>query len=389
MSYNVGGLKLNQPFRIRRIGHFGFHSPDVDATAAFLSQALGLSISDEDDFTSRVPSLPKKDATGWFLRCGADHHTLVIGSQNMIDTREPARKGAIVGQISWQVGSLREVVEGTSFLEKHAHLRRVGRDAPGSNWHAYAYDPDGYINEIYYGMEQIGWDGRSKPKSMYDRAFHSTPPLPQIAEYHEVDTALDRGDSLDGYRNIERRDAAFDVEGVWMPQPFKLTRLARIALYVSDMEASLGFYRDTLGLTVSERVTIQGHECVFLRADDEHHTLALYPRALRERFGFAAAYGFAVASYQQLLDARRFLLSQPGVKMLALPAELSPGVHYGFWVQGPDQLAIHIFYGMDRVCRNGEAPHPTVFPAAPDNWPDTIVHGGCGWYDPPFTGPLA
>lgn len=389
MNYNVGGLELNQPFRIRRIGHFGYNSPDIEGTAAFLTQALGLAISDEADFTARAPSLSKTDATGWFLRCGTDHHAIVIGSQKLVDTLEPDRKGAVVGQLSWQVGSLREVVDGLSYLDKNARLRRVGRDAPGSNWHAYAYDPDGYINEIYYGMEQVGWDGRSKPKSMYDRSFHTAPPLPQIPEYQEVDNAIDRGDRFDGYRNAERREARFDVEGVWMPQPFKLTRLARITLYVADMEASLAFYRDTLGLTVSERVKVHGHECVFLRADDEHHTLALYPNALRERLGFAAGYGLAVASYQQLLDARRFLEKQAGVRLLDLPAELTPGVHYGFWAQGPDQVAVQIFYGMDRVDRNGQAPRPTVFPAAPGSWPETIVHGGSAWYDPPFLGPLA
>ena len=36
---------------------------------------------------------------------------------------------------------------------------------PGSNWHAYLYDPDGQSNELYYGIEQIGWNGHSKPRS--------------------------------------------------------------------------------------------------------------------------------------------------------------------------------------------------------------------------------
>ena len=29
---------------------------------------------------------------------------------------------------------------------------------PGSNWNAYPFDPDGHVNEIFYGIEQIGWD---------------------------------------------------------------------------------------------------------------------------------------------------------------------------------------------------------------------------------------
>ena len=39
---------------------------------------------------------------------------------------------------------------------------------PGSNWHTYLYDPDGQSNELYYGIEQIGWNGHSKPKAMIE-----------------------------------------------------------------------------------------------------------------------------------------------------------------------------------------------------------------------------
>lgn len=388
MTYTVGGLRLDQPFRIRRIGHFGYHSPEVAGTFSFLTDLLGLKPSDVDDFTSRVPQLPREHATGYFLRCGTDHHTVVLGSQMLVDTREPARKGSVVGQISWQVGSLQEVVDGTGFLDKNARIRRVGRDAPGSNWHAYAYDPDGYIHEIFYGMEQIGWDGRSKPASMYDRAFHETPELPQVSEASEVDSALARGDDLVGFRNGPRAASTFAVEGILMDQPFKITRLGRIVLYVQDLEASIAFYTGILGLKVSERFDVDGLPCAFLRAEGEHHTLALYPSALRTDHGCAAGIGFAVASYQQLRDAYRFLV-QKGVRVRSFDPRLSPGVHYGFWVQGPDQVAIQLYYGMDRVNRDGSAPSPTTFPTDPADWPDSIEPGAAAWDEPPFLGPLA
>jgi len=83
-TFNVGGLRLPRPFRIRRIGHVGYHAPDANATAGFLAAQLGLMISDIDDFTTRVPQLSKADATGWFLRCNTDHHTVVIGSQALV-----------------------------------------------------------------------------------------------------------------------------------------------------------------------------------------------------------------------------------------------------------------------------------------------------------------
>src|SRR3712207_8516446 len=35
---------------------------------------------------------------------------------------------------------------------------------------------------IYYGIEQIGWLGRSKPTAMYYRRFQEEPPIPQMSE---------------------------------------------------------------------------------------------------------------------------------------------------------------------------------------------------------------
>ena len=73
--------------------------------------------------------------------------------------------------------------------------QRSGRDMPGSNWHTYLYDPDGQSNELYYGIEQIGWNGHSKPRAMYDRGFDKPPDLPQISELEEVEQARARGPS--------------------------------------------------------------------------------------------------------------------------------------------------------------------------------------------------
>lgn len=392
MSYTVGGLRLDRPFRIRRIGHFGYHSPDITATVEFLTKRVGLLVSDIDDFTSRAPQLEKLHATGWFLRCGSDHHTIVVASQKLVDAREPARKGAVVGQLSWQVGSLQEVLDGIGYLEGRAKLRRVGRDTPGSNWHGYVYDPDGYINEVFYGMEQIGWDGRSKPVTMYDRGFTTLPPLPQPPEFREVDEALSNSAAAGGYRWQETEPLDYTVEGMTMPRPYKPTRLGRIVLFVADLEASLAFYRDAMGLKLTERVRVKGHECAFLRVDDEHHTLVLVPKKLREGASFGAdlgaGYGLAVPTFDQLRAAYRVLREQ-GYRELDLPPELSAGVHYGFWLQSPDKVAVQLYYAMDRVGRDGAAPIPTTLPTPAASWPEAIVHGGPAWYDPPFMGPLA
>ena len=80
--------------------------------------------------------------------------------------------GININQITWQTGALSEVIGAYHYFnEREVPIMRVGRDMPGSNWHVYCYDPDGHVNELYYGIEQEGWNGRSKPRDMYYRGF--------------------------------------------------------------------------------------------------------------------------------------------------------------------------------------------------------------------------
>ncbi len=69
----------------------------------------------------------------------------------------------------------------------------AGRDTPGSNWHFYPIDPEGHTNEFYYGIEQIGWDGFSKPPALHKITYHKPPDLPHRSEYAEVAEGLGDG----------------------------------------------------------------------------------------------------------------------------------------------------------------------------------------------------
>jgi catechol 2,3-dioxygenase-like lactoylglutathione lyase family enzyme len=217
---------------------------------------------------------------------------------------------------------------------------------------------------------------------LYDRAFHSLPPLPQIPEYQEAEDVLARGESLEGYRYVEERPATYDVDGVLMPQPFKLTRLANVLLFVEDPEASLAFYVDVMGLKVSQRSNVLGEPCIFLRSGDEHHSLALMPLRLKDLLGFGAACSFAVASYQQMRDALAYFQAK-GDRIIAVPAELSPGIGFSFWVQGPDAVAIQLVFAQERHDAGASLPTPI------EAWPEAIDHGGSAWHEPVFMGPLA
>ena len=73
--------------------------------------------------------------------------------------------------------------------------------------------PDGHINELYYGIEQIDWTRRSKPREMYYRIFHEEPTLPQMSEEAEVEEAVAKG--IDVFSGIPRCEPACPPIMTW------------------------------------------------------------------------------------------------------------------------------------------------------------------------------
>ena len=125
-----------------------------------------------------------------------DHHALVLFSKPVMDHRADRKfaSGVTINQITWQCGSLKEIADAHSYFgEQQIRIQRVGRDMPGSNWHVYVYDPDGHTTELYYGIDQIGWNRASKPRDMYYRGFGEKPPLPQMSEAAELAAAREKG----------------------------------------------------------------------------------------------------------------------------------------------------------------------------------------------------
>jgi catechol 2,3-dioxygenase-like lactoylglutathione lyase family enzyme len=386
-KFNVGGVLLDQPFKIRRLGHFGVNAIDMAGALRFYKDLLGFRIVDvRDTFKGKpVPEAYKDfgDPNGYFFRYGSDHHALVIYNQRlrqaMDKTGKRFRYGLTINQMTWQVGSLQEVYAGDAWMRSIGqNMVRVGRDMPGSNWHTYMFDPDGHVNELYYGIEQIGWDGRSKPRTMYNRGFHETPALPQISEFQEVEDAHAAGiDVHSGYRYKPAGEAKYDVGGILLPRPFKTVKIGPLHMFVRNMEAAVAFYRDELGLQVTEEITWQGHRCVFLRCNTEHHSIGLYPIALRSVLGLSAhttclSFGLQLAEYCQLRDARGWL-SEKGVTVKYLPPELFPGIDYSAFAIDPDGHAIQLYHYMEQIGWDGR-PRPANLRRKVDNehWPEAL-----------------
>jgi hypothetical protein len=62
-----------------------------------------------------------------------------------------------------QVGSYAQLKEAVAFLKSHGikFVDSIPPDLyPGIDYSAFALDPDGHCIQLYYYMEQVGWDGR-------------------------------------------------------------------------------------------------------------------------------------------------------------------------------------------------------------------------------------
>src|SRR5260370_4888885 len=55
--YNVGGVLLPRPFKIRRLGHFGFNLSQLQEGVRFYTELLGFRITDELDLI-KLPCVP-------------------------------------------------------------------------------------------------------------------------------------------------------------------------------------------------------------------------------------------------------------------------------------------------------------------------------------------
>ena len=399
-KFNVGGVLLDQPFKIRRLGHFGFNLVDMDEGVRFYTDLLGFRVSDVMDYLRRAKDPAQLaglgNPNGYFTRYGTDHHAMVLFPKRVRDALGRGDKpGVTVNQITWQVGSLSEVGNAIKwFDERHIKQQRSGRDMPGSNWHTYLFDPDGHSNELYYGIEQVGWNGHSKPRIMYDRGFNEPPALPQISEQQEVQEALAKNvDLISGYRHVDGLASTFDVDGILLPRPFKIVRLGPVYLFVENLTEAEAFYRGTLGFTFTEEATWKGHRCVFLRANTEHHSLALFPLALRDILGLSshsscAAFGVQLANYRQLRDAVKFLQAH-GVKVTeALPVNLHPGIDYAAYAFDPDGHCIQLYHAMEQIgWENKPKPKELRRPSKLNEWPEALEADSNSYLGEPYLGP--
>lgn len=398
--YDVGGVRYPRPFRIRRLGHFGFNLGGLTEGLAFYGNLLGFRLTDETTLGKLLPggAAGMEDDRLFFMTHNTDHHSFLLAHRSLgaIFGDDAHSREITLSQITWQVGSLQEVVNAVEYFDQgKVEIRRCGRDMPGSNWHVYVRDPDGHTVELYYGMEQIGGNGRSKPFDMYDRRFDKPPPLPQMSDFAEAAQARARGiDTQSGYaiRDPGGTEGRHDVEGVLLPRPFKITKIGPMGLFVNDVARSEAFYRDVLGFTTTEATAIEGRRCVFMRHGSEHHSIKLFPVELRQSLQLSPhttcmSIGMQVGSYRQLRAAVRWLTEQ-GCRFVELPPEVHPGIDCAAHLIDPEGHCIELHYAMEQLGWDGRPRPAAERRVVRKPWPETLEALPDTYVDQTFMGPL-
>jgi catechol 2,3-dioxygenase-like lactoylglutathione lyase family enzyme len=403
-GYEVGGVRMCRPFKIRRFGHFGFNLEHLDEAIPFYTDELGFRVTDDmnlfDMLEGRVLEYARTVITNprmLFTSNSSDHHAVLLAHKTFgtVIGNDAIAKDNTVSQITWQVGTLDEVLDGADYLAANeVQMVRLGRDMPGGNWHVYFLDPDGNTLELYYGMEQIGWDRTSKPRAMHYRGFDAAPPRPQMSEAAEIREALHRGiDICSGSRPSESHlDEQYDVGGILLPRPFKVVGLGPFSLFTDNLDTMVEFYNTIMGFRVTEEATHDRHRIVYLRHGAEHHSMVLADKSLRADLGLrqdasCLSVGMQVGSHRQLLDAVEFL-GVHGRETVELPPELHLGVDYAAHVRDPEGHLIQLYYSMEQLGWDGRPRPAHLRPSIAKPWPNAVDAQPDTYMGPAFMGPL-
>jgi len=151
------GRPHGMPFRIGKIGHVVINVRDVARSVKFYTEVLGFEVSD---------IYPDEMVPGGmaFLRCNTDHHGIAL-----VGSLQDASENIDLNHIAFEVATLDEVLRARDHLKRHAvPIDFEGRRRAGCQLAVEFRDPDNHRLEIYWGIDQIGSDGRARPREEWN-----------------------------------------------------------------------------------------------------------------------------------------------------------------------------------------------------------------------------
>jgi catechol 2,3-dioxygenase-like lactoylglutathione lyase family enzyme len=134
------------PIAVQKLGHVVYEVSDMQRSVKFWTEVMGFKVSDVNEWGMV------------FLRCAQDHHTIAL--KEVKGLKRPAKdQGLQIDHMAFAVDRLETLFAAREYLKRHdIPIVFEGRRGPGCNI------------EIYWGMDQIGPDGRSRPAEQFRRA---------------------------------------------------------------------------------------------------------------------------------------------------------------------------------------------------------------------------
>jgi catechol 2,3-dioxygenase-like lactoylglutathione lyase family enzyme len=144
---------MSTPFAVQKIGHAVVYVSDLERSKRFYTEVLGFKVSDVYPGTMMPGGMV-------FLRCNGDHHCLALVGDRAPD----AGADKSLHHLAFELATLDEVFRARDHLKAHgAKLTYEGRRRAGCQVAVEFLDPDGHHLELYWGVDQIGADDRSRP----------------------------------------------------------------------------------------------------------------------------------------------------------------------------------------------------------------------------------
>jgi len=142
---------MNPPFAVRKIGHAVVFVSDLERSRRFYTEVLGFKVSDVYPGSMMPGGMI-------FLRCNADHHCLALVGDG------DAGKAKKLHHLAFELATLEEVFYARDHLRQSGTpIVYEGRRRAGCQVSVEFLDPDGHHLELYWGVDQVGSDGRVRP----------------------------------------------------------------------------------------------------------------------------------------------------------------------------------------------------------------------------------
>jgi catechol 2,3-dioxygenase-like lactoylglutathione lyase family enzyme len=147
------------------MGHIGITVRDLDRTIEFYEEVVGLRLTERFTYPEEAVGHGVAVSAGAFMRCDSNHHCVSIFTlrAELVPTEDAPSPGMGLHHLAFEMATPEEL------LAKLRHVRALGvpianerRGGPGNQPRFYLRDPDGNLIEFYWGIDQVGWEGRPR-----------------------------------------------------------------------------------------------------------------------------------------------------------------------------------------------------------------------------------